>query len=245
MENILEGVIFAIIQGVTEFLPISSSGHLALFSRFFQEPNLFLFTVLHFASLLAILIYTRNEIKKIFKLDYESKKLIKFLVIATIPAVLVGFFFKGLIEGSFSSLLFLGFGFLITGIVVSMTRFVKPAQESKLSALWVGLFQAAAIFPGISRSGMSISGAIFSGISKESAARTSFLLFIPLALGAMVLEIGNFYWDASLILSFIICFAISLLFLRLLDKLVRNGYFWIFGIYCLILGAGCLIEYFL
>ena len=96
--------------------------------------------------------------------------------------------------------------------------------------------QVFALFPGVSRSGMTISAGIFSGVSREKAAKFSFLLFSPLALGAMLIELGDFYFDFTLLVSFIVTFLLSLLFLNLLYIVIKKGYFWVFSFYCFFIG---------
>jgi len=242
----LSEIFLAIIQAATEFLPISSSGHLALFSNLISEPNLFFFTALHIASLLAVLIFTRKEIYKIVSLDEKYLKITGYVIIATIPAVIVGWFFKDAIEQSLNSYFFLGGAFIFTGFILLGTKFTKPRSELNVkNSLLIGLIQALALFPGISRSGMAISGGLFTGIKKEEAVMFSFLLFIPLAIGAFILEFGDFYINASLIVSFIICFLLSYVFLNLLVSVVRKGYFWMFCWYCWAIGIVSLILAFL
>lgn len=239
-------IILAIIQSATEFLPISSSGHLALAGLILkQKPNLFFFIALHLASLLAVLIFVRKEIKELVTFNPKYKKLWLYLILATIPAALFGFIFKDTIESAFSSLLFLGLAFLFTGIILFATKFSH--QFSKLNwknSLFIGLFQALALFPGVSRSGMTISSGMFSGIEKEKAARFSFLMFIPVSLGAFLLELKNFYIDAGIITAFFVCTIFSLLFLNLLTFIIKKDKFWVFSIYCWVIGILSLILYF-
>lgn len=241
----LNEIIYAIIQSATEFLPVSSSGHLALISNIISKPDLFLFTALHLASLFAVLVFTRKEIIELFQFKEESRKLWIYLIIATIPAALFGFFFKETIEKAFSSYLFLGIAFMFTGIILLVTRFSKGYSELNIkSSIIIGLFQVLALFPGISRSGMTISAGFFSGIDREKAAKMSFLLFIPLALGAFVLELNNFTINAAIIISFFICAILSFLFLSLLTTIIKKGKFWMFSFYCFVIGLICLMLYF-
>ncbi|MDO8516840.1 MAG: undecaprenyl-diphosphate phosphatase [Nanoarchaeota archaeon] len=242
----LNEIIYAVIQSATEFFPVSSSGHLALVSNLISQPNLFLFTVLHIASLFAVLIFTRKEIFELLKFKKETRKMWIYLIIATIPAALFGFFFKNYIESAFSSILFLGIAFIFTGIVLLFTRTSKSFSELNIkNSLFIGLFQVLALFPGISRSGMSISAGLFSGIEKEKAVKFSFLLFIPLALGAFILELGDFYINISIIIAFFICLFLSLLFLNLLTLIIKKNRFWMFSIYCFIIGIISLALYFI
>ncbi len=240
----LNEILLGIIQAATEFLPISSSGHLALFSNIISTPNIFLFSVLHLSSLMAVLIFTRKEIRKLISFKKEYRKLWLYLIIATIPATLLGLLFKETIENSFSSLLVIGMSFIFTAIILFLTKYSKVTSRLDYkNSLLVGVFQSLALFPGISRSGMTISSALFSGIEKEEAVKFSFLLFIPLSLGAFILEFSNYYIDLSLILSFFISLILSLAFLHLLLKIVKRNKLWLFSIYCLIIGIITLILY--
>lgn len=236
-------IMLAIIQAATEFLPISSSGHLALFGNSFSGINLFYFTILHLASVLAILIYTRKEIKKLITFDYEYRKLLLYIIIGIIPAALVGFFFHNIIESSFTSNITIGIGFLFTGtILLASYKFQDTYQSlNKTKSLVIGLAQIAALFPGISRSGTTISFGLFSGLEKEEAFKFSFLMAIPLILGAVILEFKNAYFSIELLAGFIVCTIFSLIFLNLLNQIIKRNYFWLFGIYCLILGIITLV----
>ncbi len=242
----LNEILLAIIQAATEFLPISSSGHLALFSNINSEPNLFFFTTLHFASLLAVLIFTRKEITNLLTFKKKYRKLWLYIIIATIPSAIVGYFYRDLIEQTLSCFLFLGISFIFTGVVLLLTKFSHVYSKLNFSnSLSIGLSQVLGLFPGISRSGITISSALFSGLNKEQAIKFSFLLFIPLAIGAMILEFGQAYINLSLIISFIICFILSLFFLNLLYTLVKRNIFWIFSFYCFAVGIISIILHFI
>ncbi len=233
----------AIIQAATEFLPVSSSGHLALFQNLISKPDMFLITMLHFSSLLAVLIFLRKELKQL--LMFKEKKLWFFLIIATIPAVIFGLFLKSFIESTFSSLLYIGIFFLFTSTILFSTKFAKTGKKLNWkNSLFIGIFQALALFPGISRSGMTISSSFISGIKKEQAFKFSFLLFIPLVIGANILELGNMYFSLSLLIAFVLCFILSYLFLHLLFIIVKKKKFWLFSIYTFILALISLFLYF-
>jgi len=234
----LNDILLAAIQAATEFLPISSSGHLALLSNLISEPNLFFITALHLASLAAVIIFTRNEIKDLLTFNKKYRKMWLYLFIGTLPAALAGFFLKDVIENTFSSLTFIGGAFIFTGFVLFLTKFFKTRSELNVkNSLVIGLFQVLALFPGVSRSGVTISSALLLGIEKEKAARFSFLLFIPLSLGAFFLAAkSGFYFNLSLLASFLACFALSLLFLKLLLLVIKKEKFWLFSFYCFLLG---------
>jgi undecaprenyl-diphosphatase len=235
-------IILAIVQAATEFLPVSSSGHLAIISTLFSKPNLFFFTALHIASLVAVLIFTRSEIKFLFTFSKEAKQMWKFLIIATIPAALVGFLFHNFIESTFSSFAFLACAFLFTSVILLLTKYHQSKSEiNSKNSLLIGLFQTIALFPGVSRSSMTISSGLFAGIPREQAAKFSFLLFIPLAIGAFVLELGDFYFNVSLAVSFMVCLVLSIVFLNVLVRIIKHGYFWMFSFYTLALAILCLV----
>lgn len=251
----MENLLLAVIQAATEFLPISSSGHLAIISQLISEPNLFFFTVLHAASLFAVIIFTRNELKHLVNFDVGYRRWWLYILIATVPAALVGFFFKGLIEETFSSYFFIGPAFIFTGIVLYCTRY-KKTNTSRITfttATIIGLVQVLALFPGISRSGMTIATALLLGIEKEKAIKFSFILFMPLALGALVLNClmengiassGGFYFSVSVIASFVVCMVMSLVFLNLMVHIVKLGRFWLFSYYCFGIGLVSLLLHF-
>lgn len=241
----LNEIIMSVVQAATEFLPVSSSGHLSLISSIMAiKPDIFFFTVLHLASLLAVIIFTHKEIASIFKFDEDGRKLLLYLVIATLPAVIFVLIFGDIVKQAFNSLLFIGFAFIITGFVLFATKFSHYfSRLGWKNSLFIGIMQMFAIFPGISRSGMTISAGIFSGLKKEGAAKFAFLMFIPVSIGAFVFEIGQAYFSWSIVVSFVICFFLSLLFLNVLYGIVRRGKFWWFSVYCWIIGVITLIVY--
>jgi len=244
-------IFLAFIQAATEFFPVSSSGHLALAEIIFKhKPDMFFFVVLHLASLLAVVIFTRKEIIKLISFDREYRKMWVYLIIATIPAAIFGYFFESKIESSFSSLLFLSFAFIFTGLVLLFTKFSNFFSEIDWKhSVFIGLFQVLALFPGISRSGMTISSGLFSGLKKEEAAKFSFLLSIPVIFGAFLLELIknpiNFSLVYSWIIPFLICAIFSLLFLNFLYSIIKKGNFWLFSFYCFLIGILSLTLYIL
>jgi len=249
-----ENILLAIIQAGTEFLPVSSSGHLALVSKIISEPNLFFFVILHVASLFAVLIFTRGEIRHLFHFDREYRAWWVYLFVGTVPAAVAGFFLKDMIEAAFSSLVFIGVAFLFTGCVLYFSKFHKERTQLNVKiALLIGLLQILALFPGVSRSGVTIAAGLLLGVEKEKALKFSFLLFIPLAVGALLLSYmsgssikGNaFYLSWSLIVSFAVSLTMSLVFLNLILHIIRRGRFWVFSAYCFAVGLACLGFYFL
>lgn len=192
--SILEAIILGIIQGLTEFLPVSSSGHLALGHIIFglEEEGLLFTIAIHVATLIPVMIVFRKDIWTLIKQPFQ--KMTFLLIIATIPAALVGFLLRNVVETAFSSLQALAVGFIITGLVMTLSdKLRKNTKKSEdityLDAALIGTAQAAALLPGISRSGSTISASLARGITRESAAKFSFLMSIPAILGGAALEI--------------------------------------------------------
>jgi len=203
-------IFLAFLQAATEFFPVSSSGHLALAEIIFKhKPDMFFFVILHLASLLAVVIFTRKEIIKLIGFDREYRKMWIYLIIATIPAAIFGYFFNSRIEGSFSSPLFISSAFIFTGIILLFTKFSNVFSEINWKhSFFIGLFQVLALFPGVSRSGMTISAGLFTGIKKEEAAKFSFLLSIPVISGAFLLELIKTPINLHLMYSWIVPFLV-------------------------------------
>ena len=247
MVNYLEAIIIGLIQGITEWLPISSSGHLVLIESIFKvkEPIIYV-AVVHLASLIALFIIFRrdiiNIIKSWIKLDFksESSKLGIYVIIGILPAALVGYLFFDFFKKMFTNLLFVGFTFVINGIILmlSETRLGKK-DLNFFSAFLIGVAQIFSIFPGISRSGITISVGMLQRIDKIRAATFSFLMAIPLIIGASIYSLKELEFTGNvnlLILSGLSSFIFSYLTLRFLLKLIKNKRFHYFGWYSLVLG---------
>ena len=192
----LEAIILGIIQGLTEFLPISSTGHLYLGRHLFglDEAGLFLDTMLHVGTLLAVLVVYKKELLEMLKNPFGP--LTKLLVIGTIPAVIVGFMFNDLFESISQTGVTIGWEFLFTGFILWMSDGIKNGskkmeQITYHDALFIGTFQAIAIFPAVSRSGLTIAAGLFRKLDRETAAWFSFLLSIPAILGGIVFQFGE------------------------------------------------------
>lgn len=253
MATLLEAIILGLVQGITEWLPISSSGHLVLAQHLLEveEPVVF-DVVLHFGSVLVIFLVFWKDILKIirgfFKGEEYAKKFVAMLVIASVPIGFIGYFFNEPIKGTFESTKVVGISLLITAVLLFLSKFPK---EKKKELTWkntiaMGLFQALAILPGVSRSGSTISSGLFFGVKREEAAKFSFLLAIPAILGANVLEISNVSQVSELgplIIATVVTVISGFLSLKLLLKIIKNNYFHHFGWYCL--GVGFLVLFFL
>ncbi|MDP2925401.1 MAG: undecaprenyl-diphosphate phosphatase [Nanoarchaeota archaeon] len=248
MVSYIDAIVFSLIQGLAEWLPISSSGHLAIFHNILGYQNLSYDVFLHFASILAVIILFRKDILKLLNLKYkENLKYIGYILIAIIPAGIIGVLFKDEIESFFSSLYFLGVFFIISGILIYSTRFFKEKKEKLdlFDSIFIGIFQAIAIVPGISRSGATISGGVYRGLKKETAAKFSFLIAIPVILGASLMELEGLILSkinyGILTISFILTFVISIVTIKILIRILNSDKFYLFGAYNFILGIIVLI----
>lgn len=231
----IQSIFLSIIQGVTEFLPISSSGHLNLTQYLFRlTPSLTFDIFLNTATLLSVLFFFRK------KLNYFIKN-IKFIIVASIPAAIVGVVFKDQIEILFSNLKFLPYFFLVTSLLVFSTKYLG-SQNQKIDykkALIIGLFQSVAILPGVSRSGATIFAGLLVGLAPLDAFNFSFCLFIPASVGALILGFKDMSNSGILNIQYLfffgLTFIVGLLILKILQKIVINQKFWIFSIYTLVL----------
>ena len=195
--NLLEAIILGAIQGLSEFLPISSSGHLLMFHHIFgitAEDNLTFIIALNMGSLLPLLIVFRKDIWELIKNPFQ--KTMALLLIATVPLVVVTLLFEGLIESAFSTIHFLPFGFILTGVVLMISDRIKKNRKdikeiSFVDAALIGCAQAVAVFPGISRSGSTITASLARGVNRENAAKFSFLMSVLASIGAVVLRISH------------------------------------------------------
>ena len=244
---ILEGII----QGLTEFLPVSSSGHLALLKAIFKEGSITTTVIFHLATLLAVIFFLRQEIVKIFNglvrgVSDPAFKTFCNLVIATVPAMVVGVSIAEIIEKIFSSYR-LTLGLLILNGSFILGTVWRRSQERRIGpveAIVIGVYQAIAILPGISRSGATIGIALYLGVKPIEAFRFSFLLSIPVIIGAGVLEINGITkafstcWD-----GFLISFFSGIVSLYILRRLVVSKLFYLFGIYCIVIGWAGLIFF--
>lgn len=246
-----KALFLAILQGITEFLPISSSGHLVLFQKLFgfSQPTVFFDVLLHLGTLMAIIFFLRNEIFLLLKEWRARKREWLFLILSSIPAVLFGFILNSKIEQIFNSLKLVGvmwilFGFLLlsTHLLINPLSLVKRISGMKwIDSLIIGLFQALALFPGISRSGSTIIGGMFRKLSREEAFNFSFLLSIPATLGATALKMkdGNLNGvkAGTGIVLVIVAGLVGFISLKLLERVLKSEKFYLFGVYCLILGV--------
>jgi len=251
-------MLLGLVQGLTEFLPVSSSGHLVLAERLLglNPPGVLLEAMLHWGTLAAILIVFRRDILKLLnslrgKGRVEQRKEVGFLIVGTVPVVAAGLLLRETIQSAFSSLIGVGVGLLITAALLMLAHLARRRARRPViqipDALAVGLAQAAAVFPGISRSGATISVGTMMGLTAAQAARFSFLLAIPALFGAGLLHLieavnapGAQDW-MGIILGTLTAFGSGWLALRAALALVTKGRFWIFAVYCALVGTGTLI----
>jgi undecaprenyl-diphosphatase len=249
----LNMLLLAVVQGLTEFLPVSSSGHLVLFQHFLstREGDVFFDIILHVGTLGSILVVYRREVGRMLKFDRTAKGYLISLAVGTVPAVVLGLLFKSRIEALYHNPHFAAGGLLVTAGILFSTRF-SPAAEPLADpwvprpprlwcALLIGVAQVFAILPGISRSGLTIAAALWTGQPRAEAARFSFLLSIPAVSGALVLQLmdGQSATPAEtgrLLLAGLAAFAVGLLAIRWTALAVIQAHFWKFGFYCLAVG---------
>lgn len=237
----LQTILLSIIQGVAEFLPISSSGHLNLAQYFLHlTPSLTLDIFLNTATFLSVLFFFRHQIKYFFKN-------LKYIVVGSIPAALVGVLFKDQIDSIFSNIHLLPYFFILGSIFVFSTKFFQP-KDSKLNyktAIIIGLFQTIAILPGVSRAGATIFAALLLGFSTVEAFNFSFCLFIPASIGALLLGLKDFSSSGILsfqyLTAFVLTFIVGIISLTILKKVLTSHKFWIFGVYTFFLALILLI----
>lgn len=255
----LQMIILAVVQGLTEFLPISSSGHLVLTQSLLgtREGDVLFDVVLHCGTLGSVVFAYRHELVRLLRFDVAAIQYIVSLAFGTLPAVAFGLLARDLIESLFHSPVFVGVGLLISAAALLSTRASRsrrdaarshwePVPVHPLRCLAIGVAQAVAILPGVSRSGMTISASLWSGLAREEAARFSFLLSIPAILGALVLQLAGgqqmplSHWGGVLSAA-VVAFFVGLLALRWTALAVVQAHFWKFGFYCLALGVVLLI----
>ena len=248
MLNIYQAIFLGILQGITEWLPVSSSGHLAIAQHYLGINVPIAFDImLHAATLLVIFILFRKEIKDIIisvvKLDFKSVpgKMFIFIIIGSIPTAAIGFTLKGYFESLFFNMDAVGMALLVTGLILLISRYGNGNRPvGYKTSIIIGIAQGFAIAPGISRSGATIGTALFSGIKREQAVRYSFLLAVPAIIGAMLFEadeliISGIGWP-EIAIGFITSFVVGLLFLKIVIRLVVQKKFSWFAAYCFALG---------
>ncbi|RCX09070.1 undecaprenyl-diphosphatase [Anaerobacterium chartisolvens] len=194
--NVFQGIVLGIVQGLTEFLPISSSGHLVLIQKLFgiKEGVLTFNVAVHFATVIAVIWIFREDILNMIKKPFS--KLTLLVVVGTIPTAAIGFLFKDMFERISQSGKTLGIGFILTGVILWLAESIRSKNKGAekttyIDAAMVGVAQGIAILPAISRSGLTLAGALLMGLNREFALKFSFLMSIPPILGAALLDLKD------------------------------------------------------
>tara|TARA_B100001057_G_scaffold294253_1_gene294350 strand:+ start:273 stop:1058 length:786 start_codon:yes stop_codon:yes gene_type:complete len=258
---LLEAIILGIVQGLTEFLPVSSSGHIEIVKVLLgssQEQNLLMTIVLHAATALSTIFVFREDIKEIIRglLQFTWNKEFQFslkVILSMFPATIVGLLFENEIELLFSGeILLVGCMLLVTGFLLFLADKAKNTNQNVnfFHSLIIGVSQAIAILPGVSRSGATISTSVLLGIDREKAARFSFLMVVPLILGKMGKDIisGDILIESatlmSLITGFTAAFITGLFACKWMIKLVKKSKLKYFSFYCFLVGTVSIISIF-
>ena len=265
--NYIKYLILGIIQGITEPLPISSSGHIFLFKNLFSNPIFFdgfTFEIIsNFGSFLAILFIFRKDIidliKGFFGFIFKDKKKYKDsfmyvikMIISTIPVGITGILLGDYLEARFNSLIILGFTFLFTSLMLFIVRNIKGNKDSKditfKDAIIIGLFECITIIPGISRSGTVLVACLLCKLKRDDALKYTFMLYFPVSVGTMLLKVPDLMnIDNTLLMPYFLGMLASLIITffsyQWLSNIVKNGKLWKFSIYCLCLAAFIFIYF--
>jgi undecaprenyl-diphosphatase len=264
MTTIFQAIILGIVQGITEWLPVSSSGHLVLMQHFFGlSEELALDLALHIASLFVVLVMFRTHIWSVTTGFYTAlvralktrswhpfhekhAKMGLMVIIASVPTAIIGFGLRDIIEQAFSSVLVVAFGLLFTALLLWLTQMhVQKKEMGWKDSLFIGVLQGIAIFPGVSRSGSTISAGLLRGVDNDEAATFSFLLFIPAIIGATILEAPSLSVTAwtPVIVASLTAMAVSYFVIRWLLSIIRQGKLYYFSFYCLTVALLVIINY--
>ena len=242
-----QAAISGVVQGLTEFLPISSSGHLVLLHHFFglTEPQLLFDIFLHLGTLLAVVVYFRSDILKACR----DRRVIFLIILGSLPTALIGFYFESFLKSSFENVELVGMMLIVTAIFIFIASYVsnnkrastKAQSLGPFKALLIGIAQGFSALPGISRSGATIAMALVCNVKKIEAIRFSFLLSIPAVLGALLFELRGL--DAlgsnlspSVFVGILTAFVTGLIAIYLVIKAVLGDKLFLFGVYCLLVG---------
>lgn len=262
MQDILQALILGIIQGLTEFLPVSSSGHLELAKYLMQDDrvaseSLIMTVTLHAATALATLLVFRKEVGVLLRgifagsWNEETQFAVK-IIVSMIPAVVVGLAFEAQLEQLFDKqILLVGFMLIVTGLLLFLADRAKPSAKGVTfkDALIIGLAQAIAILPGISRSGATISTSVLLGVDRERAARFSFLMVVPLILGKMILDIKDGALNQTgaqtleLLVGFVAAFGTGVAACLWMIRLVKASKLRYFSVYCFIIAIFAIVLF--
>lgn len=258
MNQLLDSIVLGIIQGIAEWLPISSTGHLRLYEYFRQLTVPILFDVtLHIGTLIVIFVFFRKDIRNIltafWRRDFKSEdgRMVPILVVGTIPIALIGLAFSGVVESTFRTPFPIAAALIICGILLYSSKIgrEKTNNISYMTAILFGIAQGVSIVPGLSRSGTTIAVALLLGLTREKAFKFTFLLSIPAIIGAeaytairehtALLQSG--FGLTEILLGTVIAMVTGFLALNLLQRVIENKKFHLFAFYCWLLGAALIV----
>jgi undecaprenyl-diphosphatase UppP len=264
--NLVKYLFLGLVQGFTEPIPVSSSGHLRIFKEILNDKifnDLSLEIFLNFGSLIAIVIFFWKDIVEIIndfcKFIKSKEKRYKanfkyalMIAVGTLPAAIIGLLFNDAIEKVLGNIKFVGVALLVTAIFLYIIKDFKGKKDDEKitykDALIVGLFQAVALFPGISRSGATLVGAMLLGIKRKSAFKFSFMLYIPISLATMILGVKNFLSSnitveiiAYYLIGMVAAFVMTLFATKWFNKIINKGKLIYFVIYCIIIGTSVIL----
>ncbi|MBR9998405.1 MAG: undecaprenyl-diphosphate phosphatase [Cyclobacteriaceae bacterium] len=263
--SIFQAIVLGIIQGLTEFLPVSSSGHVEIGSVLFgiqSAENLLFLTIIHGATSLSTIVVYRNDIIRIFRdlLKFQNNESLNFtlkILLSTIPVFILGMFFKEQVEYFFGGkTAIIGAMLIITGLLLTFAHYKgnTSGSVSYPKAFLIGIAQAIAVIPGISRSGATISTSLLLGVERERATRFSFLMVLIPIIGAMLLniiemidqpELSSGISGSVLVAGFIAAFITGVIACTWMIRIVKKGKLIYFAIYCFILGLSAIVITFL
>lgn len=243
--NYLQVIFLGVLQGLTEFLPVSSSGHLVIAQSLisgFDQPGVLFDVVLHFATAVAIVIYFRE---RLLSLDLKEVGL---LVVGSVPVLIVGLTVRSFVESLFDSVMVVGFALLLTAGLNFLTDRATGRRQvvGWIDAVFVGIFQAMAVVPGLSRSGSTIFAGTAMGVERKKAAEFSFLLSVPAIVGASLLEVISYGLKDGgglgiYVVGFFASLAASIIGIGLVMRVLTERRFKYFAGYCLVVGLGVLL----
>ncbi len=250
--SIFEAIILGLIQGLTEFLPVSSSGHLVIFQDLLgmAEPGVTLEVLLHFGTLLSVIWVFRADFLKLFIFwrDQQQQYFLIMLIIGAAVTAVLGLLFSGYVDLLFKSTLLVGFMLLITGTILKIITFIPVGNKDLTTmkakdAIWIGLLQGLAIIPGISRSGSTIMASLWRGLDRETAVRYSFILSAPIIFGATLLEIKELFAvdiEREMLINYtiggLVSFLAGIVAIRVFIRLLSGQKLHYFSYYCWAIG---------
>jgi len=251
--DLLEAIILGIVQGLTEFLPVSSSGHIEIVEYLMGDElnrgnGMLMTVILHFATALSTVVYFRNDILKLIKgmFTKEHSSYILYILISMVPAVIIGLFFEDFLEALFDrQIRLVGAMLIVTGLLLLYAgrKHLTSGKVDGSKAIVIGLAQAVALLPGISRSGATISTSLLLNVERAEAARFSFLMVIPLIFGKIAKDLigGDIVLEQSTsyyFIGFIFAFIVGLLACKFMVGIVKKAKLKYFSYYCFIIGGG-------